>query len=1128
MRSIEEIEQLLNEALEGNARGQLVARGEARAIIRREGILPEDAPQFAAAIEADLADHGFVVLDAALELRSLEKAHPNLNLAFRSAGKIFEALVRNGDPTRSDRGFLRTIASASYHLASYTAVAFSLFPIEGVPDFNLSPAEACLVKLILRDFDGLLNTSRNWLSDPSNSDATLATQLNEDQSDQSGVYGIAITTGLMKGLALYEFALKTGDGDYVEQARAQLDAAFGLAGTAGHVSLWWILRLSRDLIDGLWSSSLHQIIPLAPSGGQAGQFASNRLLFIASLFSGKTSQIELWPSQIEAALRATDPDDDLVVALPTSAGKTRIAELAALTCLSLGKRVLIVTPLRALSAQTERSFRSVFAPLGTTVSSLYGASGLSPGDTNALETDEIVVATPEKLDFALRSDPNIINDVGLVVLDEGHLIGPSEREIRFETLVQRLLRRADSDHRRIVCLSAILPEGDELDDMTSWIRSDAEGEPVRSEWRPTNQRFGTLEWSGDKAALRYDLEADGPYVSNFFGEVPPVGRDRKARPTDLGEITLFAAWRFASEDKRTLIFITQASWVEGFASRAMSLVDVGYLQPLPVDEIAIQDALTIGEEWLGAQHPAVACLKIGIAVHHGGLPNPFLREVEKLLASGAIQVTAASPTLAQGLNLNASVLLAPYLVRSGTQISGEEFANVAGRAGRAFVDTEGLILHVMNDRFATRKAQWRGLVQSAKVRSLRSGLSQVIDQVIKRLVKRGVGRNEDAYEFLANSREDWLTEPEDADGIPLDDLVARLDAIIFGLIESLEADAENLPELLDEALNGSLWDRYMERLEPGVRRMQLIVLKTRARLIWSTTTAAQRKGYFAMGVGLDTGSRLDEISTDLEMLLDAADMAALQGDLAQLHASLVALAQHLLSIKPFTSESGNDLPAGWDDVLRQWLAGEPISEIGGDHTELIEDAFVYRLVWAIEAVRTRRIAHGWDGGDVANSGMAASCLDTGLPDFRMAMLVRAGLPSRAAAKTVVDQLDPSFLDRGDLRTWLRSNQVIEQSQIPDWPSATTASLWQGFRSGFVQQVAEAWAINVHTIAPNNPEPFNGLFRIENGADGEMLAISPDYKSRTPIDGLAAVPSIGVHYGHRRENGGFELIHIGPS
>lgn len=1128
MRSIEEIEALLGEALEGSARGQLVARGEARAIIRRSGVLPADAPQFAVTIEADLADHGFSVLDAALELRALDRDHRLLKPAFRTAAKITEALVRNGDPAQTDRGFLRTIAGASYHLGSYAAVAYSLFPKEGLLDLNVSPAEACLIGLIIRDFDGLLAISREWLLNPANSDPALAGQLSEGQSLQSDAYAVAITTGLMRGLALYEFALKTGEAAYVEQALAQLEAGFGLAGETGHVSLWWILRLTRDLIDDLWSSSLHQIIPLAPASGASQQFETHRQMFIASLFSGRAAQIELWPSQIDAAKRTADPEDDLVVALPTSAGKTRIAELAALTCLSSGRRVLIVTPLRALSAQTERSFRSAFAPLGASVSSLYGASGLSAGDANALQYDEIVVSTPEKLDFALRSDPNVIDDVGLIVLDEGHLIGPSEREIRFETLVQRLLRRSDASDRRIVCLSAILPEGDQLDDMTGWIRSDVLGEAVRSEWRPTEQRFGTVEWNGGRAALRYDLEADGPFVSNFFSETPPRGRDRKARPTDLGEATLFAAWRFAAEGKRTLIFVTQAGWVDGYAGRALDLVDAGYLDPLPVDANAIQSAVTIGTEWLGADHPAVACLKIGVAVHHGGLPNPFLREVEKLLASGEIQVTAASPTLAQGLNLNAAVLLVPYLVRSGTLISGEEFANVAGRAGRAFVDTQGLILHVMDDNFVFRKAQWRGLVQSAKVRSLRSGLSQVIDQVVKRLSKRGVGRNQDAYEFLANSREDWLIEPDDADGIPLDDLVSRLDAIIFGLVEALDADADDLPELLDEALDGSLWDRRMDRLDPGVRRMQLIVLKTRARLIWSKTTAAQRKGYFAMGVGLDTGTKIDKISEDLEGLLDAADMAVLQGHLDQLHSSLTELAKQLLTVKPFLQESGAALPDGWEDVLRQWLAGAPISEIGGHQTELIEDAFVYRLVWAIEAVRTRRIAHGWDGSEVANSGMAASCLETGLPDFRMAMLVRAGLPSRDAAKTVVDQLNPFFLDRGELRTWLKSEAVVEQSKHPDWPSVATAPLWASFRESYVRQALQAWSKQMQAIDLVEPAAFGDLFRIEEIAFGHTVAFSPDYRSQSEITGLESPATVGLRYGREGPDGRFEAIHIGPT
>jgi hypothetical protein len=243
--------------------------------------------------------------------------------------------------------------------------------------------------------------------------------------------------------------------------------------------------------------------------------------------------------------------------------------------LATGKRVLIVTPLRALSAQTERSFRKTFSPLGFNVSSLYGASGLSSGDEDALRTREIVIATPEKLDFALRNDPTLIDDVGLIVLDEGHMIGPSEREIRYEALVQRLLRRYDAADRRIVCLSAVLPGGDELNDLTAWIRADQPGEPVRSDWRPTRQRFGTLRWQAGAARLTLDLANGGPFLDGFVTQKAARGQEKNPYPRKASHLALFAAWEFASQGKRTLIFSTQANWVEGYGKIVVDLCKRG-------------------------------------------------------------------------------------------------------------------------------------------------------------------------------------------------------------------------------------------------------------------------------------------------------------------------------------------------------------------------------------------------------------------------------------------------------------------------------------------------------------------------------------------------------------------------
>ena len=107
---------------------------------------------------------------------------------------------------------------------------------------------------------------------------------------------------------------------------------------------WWAHRIAIHLLSDLWSSTFHERVPLQPAGGEAADWPRLRELFIALLQRRPKAEVDLWPSQIEAAARAVDQSDDLVVSLPTSAGKTRIAELCILRCLAGGKRVVFVTP----------------------------------------------------------------------------------------------------------------------------------------------------------------------------------------------------------------------------------------------------------------------------------------------------------------------------------------------------------------------------------------------------------------------------------------------------------------------------------------------------------------------------------------------------------------------------------------------------------------------------------------------------------------------------------------------------------------------------------------------------------------------------------------------------------------
>jgi predicted heme/steroid binding protein len=1117
LETSDELQAYLAKATQDGVWGRLLDRGAAWSIMRQAGVLPQDAPPLGDDIDVDLAEHGFSVLRAALSLRELDGTSALCQRAFERAGNAFESLVRNGAPQAEERGFYRTIAGAAYHLAGYSAIAYSLFGEQQVADLNANAAEAALILLILRDLDRLRAYVKLQLLDEENNDARVSALLREGEIESDEAISIILNTVVCRALAFYDFALQTGEVSLLATSKELLDTAIELADTAASVSLWWIIRLCRNMIDDLWAHSLHETLPMNPPLGGEERYSELRRLFISSLYARKSAELELWPSQREAAKRSTDVSDDLVVALPTSAGKTRIAEIAALMCLSAGRRVLIVTPLRALSAQTERTFRQTFAPLGFSVSSLYGASGLSAGDEDALRSMDIIIATPEKLDFALRSDATLIDDIGLVVLDEGHLIGPTEREIRYEILVQKLLRRTDADTRRIVCLSAILPEGQQLEDLTAWIRSDVEGEPVRSSWRPTRQRFGTLVWQGDAAKLNYDLEQQGPFLARFVEQIPARAPDRKPYPRKTKDLTLFAAWRFAQQGKRTLVFSTQANWVEGYGEAAVELHRRGYLPTLLDDDALVQRALEVGQEWLGEQHPAVACLKLGVAIHHGRLPSPFLRELEALLAKGVLKVIVASPTLSQGLNLNAAVLLVPYLVRSGKVISGEEFANVAGRAGRAFVDVEGLVVHVILDKPAWRLTQWRGLVQSAKARTLKSGLYQIIAEIIERLAREGVLGRADAVEYLSSSREAWKSQAEEnmllgivapagdvdedadeekIDEEPMSHLVEKLDATVLGLVEALDADSEDLPRLLDEALQGSLWARQIGREGEAEQQAHKAILQARANVIWSLTTLGARKGHYAMGVGLEAGLAIDSMADVLGVLVDQADEAALRDDGAALAIALGQLASRLLVIRPFVPDKKNTLPPNWVDLLKEWVSGTGVDVIGSENMRIIEDAFAYRLVWALEALRTRRVTLGWSSEIV--SGGAAASVEAGVPQLMMSMLIRAGLPSRRAAMEAIRTTSSVFVTVSGMREWLASEEIASLTDAGGFPTPETAVLWQRFRDEMLSGVQQKWSVGSGVralpLGTGGGVPPAGTYRIEFDApSGDAWLTTPDYR-----------------------------------
>ena len=524
----------INDAVAAGFRGRLIAQGQARAMIWRDGVLPEDAPAFSPHLSYDLHSYGYALLGLGLRLREMGGDAASARIAFAQAATALESVMAKGTREGPDRSFHFVMAAASYHLAHLSARAYSLLSIVENDD-NFSPIERGLAALMRRNMNAFRTTVFEYKVSGVGSDEQIAESIQAhldeleggaDQARDADLFLfdnliVALTDAFFAAMAIFSIAVERGESQLLDQGLARLRESLSICGEMNLVSYWWVHRVAVHLLSDLWSNTFHARVPMLPIGGEAVDWLACGSCSIASLLCRPRAEIDLWPSQIEAAARAVDQSDDLVVSLPTSAGKTRIAELCILRCLAAGKRAVFVTPLRALSAQTETTLQRTFAPLGKTVSALYGSIGLSGFDEDAIRERDIVVATPEKLDFALRNDPSLLDNVGLLVFDEGQMIGLNEREVRYEAQIQRLLRREDAQERRIVCLSAILPEGEQMDDFAAWLRRDHPGKPIKNDWRPTRLRFGEVEWRSPFARLNFRVGEEPAWVQRFIVGSPP-------------------------------------------------------------------------------------------------------------------------------------------------------------------------------------------------------------------------------------------------------------------------------------------------------------------------------------------------------------------------------------------------------------------------------------------------------------------------------------------------------------------------------------------------------------------------------------------------------------------------------
>ncbi|MEW6010878.1 MAG: DUF5814 domain-containing protein [Euryarchaeota archaeon] len=158
----------------------------------------------------------------------------------------------------------------------------------------------------------------------------------------------------------------------------------------------------------------------------------------------KQGSSKLLPVQYLALENGLLQGESMLVVSATASGKTLIGELAGIPAALNGKKFIFLTPLVALANQKYRDFKKRYSPLGLKTSIKVGMSRIKAREEIKLPDDDIkeadiIVGTYEGVDFMLRSGKShLLQDLGVVVIDEIHTLDDEERGPRLNGLIKRL------------------------------------------------------------------------------------------------------------------------------------------------------------------------------------------------------------------------------------------------------------------------------------------------------------------------------------------------------------------------------------------------------------------------------------------------------------------------------------------------------------------------------------------------------------------------------------------------------------------------------------------------------------------------------------------------------------------
>ncbi|XP_071114847.1 DNA polymerase theta-like [Haliotis cracherodii] len=443
---------------------------------------------------------------------------------------------------------------------------------------------------------------------------------------------------------------------------------------------------------------------------------------------------------------------NLVYSAPTSAGKTLVAELLILKrVLETKRKALFILPFVSVTREKMFSLQQLYQDAGVRVSGFMGSYS-PPGGFSSVD---VAVCTIEKGNSLINRllEDNKLHKLGIIVVDELHMVGDSHRGYLLELLLTKICYVANrtftsicstestvtEDHVQIVGMSATLPN---LDLLARWLKADL----YKTDYRPVplteSVKLGTSVFDSQMRKLR-DLDPNHTFPGDSDHILP------------LCLETILAG-------HSVLIFCPTKNWCEKLsetiarefynlrkaAKPAAGDSEKGFVRAsallrLPLDQTALRDVmLQLQRSPVGLDSVLGRTVPLGVAYHHAGLTFDERDIIEGAFRQCSVKVLVATSTLSSGVNLPARRVIIRSVMFHGKVIDTLTYKQMVGRAGRKGVDTEGESVLVCKPSEKSRAMDLMKSelppVKSCLIREGREELSSSMKRAILEIVVSGV------------------------------------------------------------------------------------------------------------------------------------------------------------------------------------------------------------------------------------------------------------------------------------------------------------------------------------------------------------------------------------------------------